>query len=238
MLRCATWSSGTARTRSRPSSCGPTSRMRSPPAACSPTACSAAPRLSRVIRSGQRGRRPRCWRASWIPRARGAGMSSSTGPPPASWRSTTKLKEYAASSASLAGRTIFTGEAADIPVLLNAMDIFVLPSISEGMSNTLLEAMASGLPVVATQVGGNPELIQPERCGWLFAPGDVNTLAAIVSKAARSVELRRAMGDAARRRAVEHFSLERMIESYRNLYVELARRRGLRTTPGTTPCAA
>ena len=58
------------------------------------------------------------------------------------------------------------------------MDVFVLPSLGEGMSNTLLEAMASALPVVATRVGGNPELIEDGRSGFLFSPGDVAGLAA------------------------------------------------------------
>jgi glycosyltransferase involved in cell wall biosynthesis len=109
------------------------------------------------------------------------------------------------------------------------MDVFVLPSLSEGMSNTLLEAMASSLPVVATRVGGNPELVEDERSGWLFEPGDVMALAAILERLARDSNLRHELGQAARRRAVQHFSLEGMIGSYRNLYLEFARKRGVLT---------
>jgi sugar transferase (PEP-CTERM/EpsH1 system associated) len=138
-----------------------------------------------------------------------------------------KLKEYASSSMALAEKVVFAGESADIPALLNAMDVFVLPSISEGMSNTLLEAMASSLPVIATRVGGNPELIEHERSGWLFAPRDVAGLAAILEHAAQSAELRQQLGQVARDRTVRQFSLERMIQNYRDLYFELARKRGV-----------
>jgi len=140
-----------------------------------------------------------------------------------------KLQTLVAASPRLSGRVFFTGAASDVAPLLNAMDIFVLPSLSEGMSNTILEAMASGLPVVATRVGGNPELVEEERSGWLFEPGDVMGLAAILEQMARDSDLRQALGHAARHRAVEHFSLEGMIERYRNLYIELARKRGVLT---------
>jgi len=140
-----------------------------------------------------------------------------------------KLKESVAASPRLSGRVVFAGADSDVPALLNAMDVFVLPSLSEGMSNTLLEAMASSLPVVATRVGGNPELVEEERSGWLFEPGDVMALAAILERIGRDSNLREGLGQAARRRAVQHFSLEGMVGSYRNLYVELARKRGVLT---------
>jgi sugar transferase (PEP-CTERM/EpsH1 system associated) len=140
-----------------------------------------------------------------------------------------KHKESVAASPRLSGRVVFAGADSDVPALLNAMDIFVLPSLSEGMSNTLLEAMASGLPVVATRVGGNPELVEEERSGWLFEPGDVTALAAILERIGRDSSLRESLGQAARQRAVQHFSLEDMVGSYRNLYVELAKKRGVLT---------
>jgi sugar transferase (PEP-CTERM/EpsH1 system associated) len=139
------------------------------------------------------------------------------------------LQKFVAASPRLSGRVFFTGAASDVAPLLNAMDIFVLPSLSEGMSNTLLEAMASGVPVVATRVGGNPELVDEERSGRLFEPGDVVGLSAMLERMARDSDLRQELGYAARRRAVEHFSLEGMIERYHNLYMELARNRGVLT---------
>ena len=140
-----------------------------------------------------------------------------------------KHREFVAASPRLSGRVVFAEADSDVPALLNAMDIFVLPSLCEGMSNTLLEAMASSLPVVATRVGGNPELVEEERSGWLFEPGDVMTLAAILELIGRDSSLREGLGQAARQRAVQHFSLEDMVGAYRNLYVELARKRGVLT---------
>jgi sugar transferase (PEP-CTERM/EpsH1 system associated) len=140
-----------------------------------------------------------------------------------------KHKESVAASPRLSGRVVFAGSDSDVPALLNAMDIFVLPSLSEGMSNTLLEAMASSLAVVATRVGGNPELVEEQRSGWLFEPGDAMALAAILERIGRDSDLREEYGQAARRRAVQHFSLEAMVGSYRNLYGELARKRGVLT---------
>jgi sugar transferase (PEP-CTERM/EpsH1 system associated) len=136
------------------------------------------------------------------------------------------LREFAASDPDLAGRVTLPGACDNVPEVLNALDVFVLPSISEGMSNTILEAMASGLPVVATRVGGNPELIE-EDSGWLFAPGQVEELAHHLERLERASDLCREMGEAGRRRAVVEFSLERMIADYRNLYRELAARRGI-----------
>jgi sugar transferase (PEP-CTERM/EpsH1 system associated) len=140
-----------------------------------------------------------------------------------------KLEEFVAASSRLSGRVVFAGAVSDVAPLLNAVDIFVLPSLSEGMSNTLLEAMASSLPVVATRVGGNSELVEEDRSGWLFEPGDVMALTAILERIARDSDLRGQLGQAARQRAVQNFSLEGMIKSYRDLYVELARKRGVLT---------
>lgn len=136
-----------------------------------------------------------------------------------------RLEQLVEDSPNLRGRVVLTGATENVPDLLNAMDAFVLPSLCEGMSNTLLEAMASGLPVIATRVGGNPELVQENHSGWLFAPGDVNDLAAGLGRLAHSRNLRCTLGAAARLRAVTQFGLDHMLESYRNLYVELARRR-------------
>ncbi len=138
-----------------------------------------------------------------------------------------KHQEFVAASPRLSGRVVFAGVSSDVTPLLNAMDIFVLPSLSEGMSNTLLEAMASSLPVAATRVGGNPEVVEDGHSGWLFKPGDVMGLAAILERIGRDANGRQKIGQAARQRVVEHFSLQGMIDSYRNLYVELARKRGV-----------
>jgi glycosyltransferase involved in cell wall biosynthesis len=87
--------------------------------------------------------------------------------------------------------------------------------------------MASGLPVLATRVGGNPELVADAVCGWLFAPGDVADLAARLAQLAEGSALRCQFGCEARRLAESRFSLREMIRTYRSLYLELAERREL-----------
>lgn len=127
----------------------------------------------------------------------------------------------------LAGRVYFAGDSDRVPELLNGMDVFVLPSLGEGMSNTLLEAMACGLPVVATNVGGNPEIIENDTNGCLFAPGDFEWLAARLKALASDRELARQMGAAARCRTTETFSLSGMIKNYRDFYFDLTARRNI-----------
>ncbi len=138
-----------------------------------------------------------------------------------------KLQAQVAASKELPGRVTFSGASDRVPHLLNAMDIFVLPSICEGMSNTIIEAMASGLPVVATRAGGNPELVKEDRTGWLFSPGDFRNLSELLLRFTDDANLRNEFGHAARRRAVELFSLSGMIQRYRSLYFDLAARRGV-----------
>lgn len=135
-----------------------------------------------------------------------------------------KLQQFAASSPELSGRVIFPGMLDRVADALNAMDIFVLPSLMEGMSNTLLEAMAVGLPLVATRVGGNVEVVAEGRCGYLFTPEDVPGLAGLLRTLLRDAHLRAEFAKAARERAVTDFSLQAMVRRYRDLYVELALR--------------
>jgi sugar transferase (PEP-CTERM/EpsH1 system associated) len=137
-------------------------------------------------------------------------------------------KSLVSASPTLAGRVTFTGASEDVPDLLRTMDAFALPSISEGMSNTLLEAMATGLPVIATSVGGNTEVLEHERSGWLITPRDADASASYLALIASQESLRAQFGAAARKRVVERFSLERMLNDYGNLYRELAARRGIK----------
>lgn len=137
------------------------------------------------------------------------------------------LQHLATESALLKGRVHFCGFAEQIPALLNAMDVFVQSSRAEGMSNTLLEAMSSGLPIVATEVGGNPEVLSVGETGWLFTPGDAPALASKVEQLVCSADLRRQMGLAGRNRALREFSVGKMLGEYRNLYHELATSRGI-----------
>jgi sugar transferase (PEP-CTERM/EpsH1 system associated) len=140
----------------------------------------------------------------------------------------TGLQDRVARSAILTGRVKFAGASDNVPDLLNALDVFVLPSISEGMSNTILEAMASGLAMVVTRAGGNSELVEDGRSGLLFAPRDLQTLAQLLLGLFEDSGKRLSLGAAARARAVEHFGLASMIRQYRDLYLELAAFRGVR----------
>jgi sugar transferase (PEP-CTERM/EpsH1 system associated) len=131
-----------------------------------------------------------------------------------------RLRRRVADCPQLANRVIFVGASDAIPQLLNAMDVFVLPSVHEGMSNTLLEAMATGLPVLATEVGGNPEVMINGRHGWLFPARNVSALANCIYQLATNKAQRQQFGIAARQHAVQQFGLKRMLDSYTQMYCE------------------
>src|SRR5262249_13159965 len=105
--------------------------------------------------------------------------------------------------------------------LLAAADLFLLTSISEGIPLTVIEAMAAGLPVVATDVGGLGEVVEDGDTGWLRPSGDDTALAATILLLADDVALRQRMADHGRRRARDLFSEERMLEGYQRLYREM-----------------
>jgi sugar transferase (PEP-CTERM/EpsH1 system associated) len=138
-----------------------------------------------------------------------------------------RLDAIVNNSPVLKGRVSFVGATENVPEILNALDVFVLPSLMEGMSNTILEAMSCALPVAATRVGGNPDLVQEGRSGVLFAPGDDAHLAGQLELLAANEELRRDYGAAGRRRVLEEFSLDKMLAAYRQLYRDLAVRKGV-----------
>lgn len=138
---------------------------------------------------------------------------------------------------ALRGRTAFVGEADNVPEWLNSFDVFVLPSLSEGMSNTLLEAMATGVATVASRAGGNPEVIEEHRSGLLFQPGNAPVLGDILVQLARDAERREAMARRARERIQATFSLEGMLRDYTNLYARVTAREGL-TTPSLSQGAS
>ena len=108
-----------------------------------------------------------------------------------------------------------------VPDLMRMLDLFVLPSLNEGISNTILEAMASGLPVLASRVGGNPELVANGVAGGLFEAGDVSGLAALLERYLDDSELRCSQSRAAREWAEGRFSMGAMVERYCELYEQL-----------------
>jgi sugar transferase (PEP-CTERM/EpsH1 system associated) len=110
------------------------------------------------------------------------------------------------------------GNRDDIPNIMRGFDLFVLPSLAEGVSNNLLEAMASGLPVVATRVGGNPELVEEGRTAKLVPPADPEALAHAIRDYVLDPEMSRLHGAAARRIAEQRFALDVMVKNYMDLY--------------------
>jgi sugar transferase (PEP-CTERM/EpsH1 system associated) len=109
----------------------------------------------------------------------------------------------------------------DIPAVLRGLDVFALPSFGEGVSNTILEAMAAGLPVVATRVGANADLVAEGETGCLVPPSDAEALASAIAGYATDPARALAHGRAGRLRAEHRFSLQRMIDRYHRLYLAL-----------------
>ncbi len=129
--------------------------------------------------------------------------------------------ERLARDLGVADRVVLLGRRDDVPVLLRASDGFVLSSKSEGMSNTLLEAMSTGLCCVATDVGGNPELVTHGKTGLLVPPEDEGALASALRRVVSHPEVRGALGRAARGFVEERHSLDAMMRGYATLYLEL-----------------
>ncbi|MDH5536559.1 MAG: TIGR03088 family PEP-CTERM/XrtA system glycosyltransferase [Betaproteobacteria bacterium] len=113
------------------------------------------------------------------------------------------------------------GERNDVAPIMRGFDLFVLPSLAEGISNTILEAMASGLPVLATDVGGNPELVEPGVTGTLVPRGDAERMARAMRAYAESTELCRRHGSEARRGVEHRFGMEAMVNAYMAVYDQL-----------------
>jgi glycosyltransferase involved in cell wall biosynthesis len=105
--------------------------------------------------------------------------------------------------------------------MLNAMDVYVLPSISEGISNSLLEAMATGLPIIATSTGGNPEVVVDGDSGLLFAVHGCEELADKLLGLRASKDLCIRLGERALRRIKESFSIDSMVGNYARMYESL-----------------
>jgi glycosyltransferase involved in cell wall biosynthesis len=122
------------------------------------------------------------------------------------------------------------GRRDDMPNVLATMDVFVLPSESEGMSNALLEAMSMQLPVVATAVGGNPVVVEEGVSGFLVEYPDSRALARRILELLRSRELRERVASAARARVVERYSAAAMVRSIEGLYESVLVGRGRHTT--------
>jgi sugar transferase (PEP-CTERM/EpsH1 system associated) len=126
------------------------------------------------------------------------------------------------------------GERDDVPRIMRGLDLFVLPSLAEGVSNTVLEAMASGLPVVATAVGGNAELVDAGRTGRLVPPSDPQAMAQAMLDYCTDAEESRRQGREARRAAERDFSMAAMVSGYMAIYDRMLHRQPDRRTARCT----
>jgi len=141
--------------------------------------------------------------------------------------------EQEAEKLGLRDRVQFLGDRRDISALLASMDLSVVPSASESLSNVALESMAAGVPVVATRVGGNPELVSEQR-GLLVPPDDEGALAAALESLLRDTAQRAAFGRNAREFAQQNFSREMVRDQYQQLYTELLARNSWRAAAGAS----
>jgi len=130
-----------------------------------------------------------------------------------------KLAELAAER-GLDGAVEFGGFSHDVGAFLRGLDVFALPSKSEGLPLSLLEAIASGLPVVATDVGGVRKVVERTGAGWVCAPGDPQSMMAAMSAAAADSD-RSGRAEQARRLVADHYSAERMTADYERVYASL-----------------
>jgi len=130
--------------------------------------------------------------------------------------------------AGVASLTWLPGERQDVPDIMRGLHAFVLPSLAEGISNTILEAMASGLPVIATAVGGNAELVCDGETGHIVPAADASILAQRLIQLASHPERARSMGQAGRQRVLQRFGMQAMVATYQGVYDDqLGRHRSL-----------
>ncbi len=142
--------------------------------------------------------------------------------------------ETEAQTLGIGDRVIFLGDRRDIPAVMASMDVAILTSDSESLSNVILEAMAAGLPVVAYRVGGNAELLDHgpgnEQRGELISPGDEAGFAAAVERLLSSPSMRAQFGNNAHKFAADNFSLQSVRGEYENCYQSLLEKKGVRTS--------
>ncbi|MCY7305742.1 MAG: TIGR03088 family PEP-CTERM/XrtA system glycosyltransferase [Rhodoferax sp.] len=121
-------------------------------------------------------------------------------------------------AAGVADLAWLPGERNDVADVMRGLHAFALPSLAEGISNTILEAMASGLPVVATAVGGNADLVEAGKTGYIVPAADPNAMAQHLVGLCSGPEHARAMGEAGRQRVLAHFSMQAMVDTYQGVY--------------------
>jgi sugar transferase (PEP-CTERM/EpsH1 system associated) len=136
--------------------------------------------------------------------------------------------EAAVAATGMGAHVWLAGSREDVPAVLHGLDLFVLPSLAEGISNTILESMACGLPIVATRVGGTPDLIEDGVTGRLVPPADPRALGEVLLSSFNDPDGARKLGQRARVHCERQFSLDRMVADYAAVYDQLLADRGAR----------
>lgn len=135
-----------------------------------------------------------------------------------------KALEKQAERLGIERKVIFTGFRTDTPQILPELSISVLPSLTEGLSNTLLESMAAGVPVVATNVGGNPEIVVDGKTGMLVPARHSASMARAMCELLENPQLAETMGRAGKQRVADHFSVDQTVRQTEDLYADLLER--------------
>jgi sugar transferase (PEP-CTERM/EpsH1 system associated) len=118
--------------------------------------------------------------------------------------------------------TFFLGNRSDAPIIFAALDVFVLTSLNEGISNTILEAMATALPVVATHVGGTPEIVENEKTGMLVLPKDISAITRGIKTYLYNPALGRQHGRAGREKVMRNYSITKMVSEYERVWTRVS----------------
>lgn len=141
-----------------------------------------------------------------------------------------QLQQYA-EQCGVGDRMIFTGIRSDVPAVLASLDVSVMPSLNEALSNVLLESMAAGAPTVATRVGGTPEALNDGATGLLVEPADARAIAESVTHLLTDRDYAVHLGRTARARIADRYSVTRMVRATEDIYVELLERKQRRRLP-------
>jgi glycosyltransferase involved in cell wall biosynthesis len=141
--------------------------------------------------------------------------------------------EVLARQLGLGGAVRFLGVRTDVPLVMSAADAYVMSSAWEGMPMVLLEAAAAGLPIVATRVGGNHEVVVDEESGFLVPPRDDEALGSAMLRLGELSEARRrSMGERGHEHIRTHYGLSRVAERWEEIYREVLKRKGIAVNPG------
>ena len=136
-----------------------------------------------------------------------------------------KELEYQAIELGIEKNVVFLGQREDVPELLSVLDIFVMPSLNEGMGRAIVEAMASEKPVIASNVGGIPDVVDDKATGILVPSKSPEALSNAITYLMKNPEIASKMGQEGKKKAVKNLGINSMIEQIENLYEELANKK-------------